>query len=85
MKKNTNKATIWIVSITGIPIENSGFSVLCLNVFIARRHPIEPPSKAKVKSVASGIRHFERVERLLSIKNAINPPRLTERIYSETI
>jgi len=72
-------------SITGIPIENKGLRVLCLNIFIPRRQPIEPPIRARVMRVASGILHFARADLLLSIPNAINPPRFTERIYSRII
>ena len=84
MKKTTT--TIMAIcrsSITGIPIKKAGFIVLCLNTFIPRRHPIEPPSNAKVKSVASGMRHLALFDLLLSIPNAINPPRVTRRIYSK--
>lgn len=66
-----------------MPIENRGFRVLCLNTIMPKRHPTEPKSKAKVRRVASGILHLDLIDLFLSIPNAINPPRLTRRIYSK--
>ena len=58
--------------ITGKPMENLSFLVLCLNVYIPAIAPILPPIIAKTSNVCSGILHFPYLAFRLSIYIARN-------------
>ena len=62
-----NINTICNIKITGKPIENLNFLVLCLKVYIPVIAPMLPPIRASINKDCSGILHFPYLAFLLSI------------------
>ena len=64
------------ISIVGNPNINLIFCVLCLNVYIPTKQPIEPPNKAISINVFSGILHLPYLAFRLSIYIISTPIKL---------